>query len=316
MKVLFTCVGRRVELIQAFRNAANNLSIDLEITGADVSESAPALSFCDNKLIVPEIKNINYIPVLKDYCVNNCIDVLIPTIDTDLVLLAKNTEQFIGTHVLVSAPSFVEACMNKEITAELFKKSDLEIPQEINVIDNNISFPVHIKPKNGSSSINAYIVRNRDELDLYTKVVNDYLIQQYIKGTEYTVDTFSDFSGQPIFITPRIRLAVRSGEVLKTVISQNDEIINEVKKLLIDNNVCGPATVQLIKEENTNKNYYIEINPRFGGGSPLSMKAGADSAMALLRLLNGEKLGYMYKAAEDGLVFARFDQSVIVNEGK
>ena len=72
----------------------------------------------------------------------------------------------------------------------------------------------------------------------------------------------------------------------------------------------GPITVQLIREENTGIDYYIEINPRFGGGAPLSIKAGADSAEALLRLLRNEKMAYIAYAAEDGAVYSRFDQSI------
>ena len=107
-------------------------------------------------------------------------------------------------------------------------------------------------------------------------------------------------------------MAVRSGEVLKTEIRQDDSIINEIKELVKDYKPCGQITVQLIKDSKTNKNYYIEINPRFGGGAPLSIKAGADSAEALLRLLNGERLSYQDKKAEDGAIFSRFDQSVRV----
>ncbi len=47
MNVLFTGVGRRVELLQAFRNAALALNIDLKIFGADLSGTAPALAYCD-----------------------------------------------------------------------------------------------------------------------------------------------------------------------------------------------------------------------------------------------------------------------------
>jgi carbamoyl-phosphate synthase large subunit len=68
----------------------------------------------------------------------------------------------------------------------------------------------------------------------------------------------------------------------------------------------------LIRENETGEDHYIEINPRFGGGAPLSMKAGADSAGALLRLLAGETLSYEPGAAEDGAIYSRFDQSVRV----
>ena len=47
IRLLFTGVGRRVELLQAFRQAALSLNINLEIYGADMEGTAPALAYCD-----------------------------------------------------------------------------------------------------------------------------------------------------------------------------------------------------------------------------------------------------------------------------
>ena len=47
MRILFTGVGRRIELLQAFRNAALVLNKDLKIFGADMTGTAPALAYCD-----------------------------------------------------------------------------------------------------------------------------------------------------------------------------------------------------------------------------------------------------------------------------
>ena len=102
--------------------------------------------------------------------------------------------------------------------------------------------------------------------------------------------------------------------VLKTRITQDEVMIAEMQTLIKDYRPCGQITVQLIQNEQTGDNYYIEINPRFGGGSPLSMKAGADSAEAVIRMLRGEILAYRDKAAKDGAIYCRFDQSVCVNE--
>ena len=124
------------------------------------------------------------------------------------------------------------------------------------------------------------------------------------------MDIFCDFDGNPVLITPRIRLATRSGEVLKTEITQDDQIIGEIKRLLADYQPCGQVTIQLIRDSRTGRDFFIEINPRFGGGAPLSIKAGADSAEMLIRLLAGETLSYREKAAEDGAVYSRFDQSI------
>lgn len=119
-----------------------------------------------------------------------------------------------------------------------------------------------------------------------------------------------------MYITPRERIAVRAGEVLKTKIVQNEVMIAEMQTLTADYKSCGQITVQLIQDEKTGQNYYIEINSRFGGGAPLSIKAGADSAEAILKMRNGEKLSYHPKAAQDGAIYCRFDQSVCVNEDK
>lgn len=315
MKLLFTSVGRRVELMQAFRNAADCLGIELTLYGADISNSAPALCFCDKTVIVPRINHPDYIPSLLDICAKERIDALIPTIDTDLLILAQNKEKFlaIGTRAIISAPDKIALCRDKRLTADYFHSVGLESPAPVDdVAKYDGGFPAFIKPKDGSSSIFAYKVNNAEELASYASQVPDYIIQPFISGTEYTVDIFCDFEGNPIFITPRIRLAVRAGEVLKTQIVQDQQIIAEMKQLLQDYKPCGAITVQLIRQDETGVDYYIEINPRFGGGAPLSIKAGADSAQALMQLVEGAALPYCEAAAEDGAVYSRFDQSVRV----
>lgn len=317
LRILFTSVGRRVELIQEFKFAAQTLGVDLIIHGADIMSTAPALSFCDHTVLVPRIKEIEYIPSLLEYCKDNHIDALIPTIDTDLLILSKNKKSFqeIGTVVLVSAEDKIAVCRDKQLTFTYFESVGLLSPRPVDDIKKYCDgFPAFIKPKDGSSSIFAYKATDVSELEGLAKQVPDYIIQPFIEGTEYTVDAFCDFDGKPIYITPRIRLAVRAGEVLKTKISQDDIITEEVKRLLADYKPCGPITIQLIQQKGTGNNYYIEINPRYGGGAPLTMKAGANSAAACLKLLSGERLQYFPKAAEDGAVYCRFDQSIRVNE--
>lgn len=313
MKILFTSVGRRVELIEAFRDAAKKLDIKLDIYGADITESAPALYFCDYTVIVPKIHDLDYIPQLQKICKEKKIDALIPTIDTDLLLLAQNKRKFENTKVIISDPEKIKICRDKKLTADYFGNIGLNSPHPVSDWQEyKEGYPAFIKPKDGSSSVFAYKVNNETELKAYAEQVPDYIIQQFVEGIEYTVDIFCDFEGEPIYITPRIRLAVRSGEVLKTKIVQDKQIVEEMKRLIMDYKPCGQITVQLIREQGTGKDYYIEINPRFGGGAPLSMKAGANSAKALLRLLKGEHLDYVRNAAEDGATYSRFDQSVRV----
>lgn len=312
MNILFTSVGRRVELIQEFKSAAERLDIDLTLHGVDITDTAPALAFCDKVHIVPKIRDERYIPVLSEICRQEHIDLLIPTIDTDLLLLSENMNLFekCGTKVMVSDYDKVKLCRDKNLTSDFFRLCGLNAPQTVNnYLEYGGSYPCFIKPKDGSSSIDAFKVNNSDELKVYAEHIKDYVIQPFVSGEEYTVDIFCDFDGNPVYITPRKRLSVRAGEVLKTEICQDEIIIEEMKNLIRNFKPCGPITVQLIRDS-AGDDHYIEINPRFGGGAPLSMKAGANSAEAILKILSGEYPGYIENAAADGAIYCRFDQSV------
>lgn len=316
--ILVTGIGRRVELMQAFRQAALCLDINLKLFGADMEGTAPALAYCDYTRNVCAMRDKQYIPQLLEICEKDNIDLVIPTIDTDLLVLSQNVDRFeqIGVKVLISAQDKIQICRDKNNTGDFFEKCGLKAPKTFN--DYKLytgTYPCFIKPKDGSSSINAFKVESKEKLAFYASQVKDYIIQPFIEGREFTIDIFCDFEGNPIYITPRERLQVRAGEVLKTQICMDDIMIEEAKILCKSFKPCGPMTVQLIQDKNSSDNYYIEINPRYGGGAPLSMKSGAISAEALLRLLRGEQVEYQGNCSCNGKIYSRFDQSVCISEG-
>lgn len=317
MHILFTGVGRRIELLQAFRNASLVLNKELKIYGTDMADTAPALAYCDFTRKVVAMKDPKYIQNLMDICLADKIDLLIPTIDTDLLIISENKEQFeaLGTRVMISEPEMIRICRDKNNTSQFFVNCGLHTPIPVNdwrLYRNE--YPAFIKPKDGSSSINAYKADNEEELEVYAGQVDDYIVQPFVAGREYTIDIFCDWNGTPISIVPRDRVQVRAGEVLKTRIELDPVMIEESKILCKAFKPCGPITVQLIRDaEGTD--WFIEINPRFGGGAPLSMKAGARSAEAILNLMDGVPVEYNMNIA-DGAVYSRFDQSVCTTKGK
>ena len=219
IKILFTGVGRRIELLQAFRDAALVLKKELKIYGADMAGTAPALAFCDYTRKVVAMEDAGYIENLLVICAEDDIDLLIPTIDTDLLALSENKDRFeaIGTHVMISEPDMIRVCRDKNNTSSFFVDCGLHAPMPVNDWKKYDSgFPAFIKPKDGSSSINAYKVENAEELEVYAGQIDDYIVQPFIDGKEYTIDIFCDWQGNPISIVPRERVQVRAGEVLKT----------------------------------------------------------------------------------------------------
>lgn len=315
IRILFTGVGRRIELIQAFRDAALNLNVDLKIYGADMSNLAPALVYCDYERKVCSMKDSNYVSELVEICKQDKIDLLIPTIDTDLLLLSQNVPLFNKTKVLISKTEKIAICRDKSKTASFFESCNCKTPKTVDNWEKySGTYPCFIKPKDGSASIDANKVKTAEELEMYAKNMNGYIVQPFIDGTEYTVDVFCDFDGNPIYITPRTRLQIRAGEVLRTQISMDKQIIGECKRIINRFKPVGPITIQLIRDKITGEDYFTEINPRYGGGAPLSMKAGARSAEVLLKLLLNQDI-QQSAIVSDEAIYNRFDQSVCVRKG-
>ena len=183
-KILFTSVGRRVELMQAFKEAALRLGMPLLICGADITNSAPALLYCDKTFNICRISDSDYIPMLLNICEKENIDLLIPTIDTDLLILSQHKKDFlkIGTRVVISDEDKIKLCRDKRFTADYFNSVGLKSPVPTDDYTKYVGgYPAFIKPKDGSSSIFAYKVNNFEQLKNYALQVPDYIIHTFVE---------------------------------------------------------------------------------------------------------------------------------------
>ena len=74
---------------------------------------------------------------------------------------------------------------------------------------------------------------------------------------------------------------------------------------------AGPGVVTLqIFFTDDGKIKPIELNPRFGGGAPLSIKAGANFPKWILSELTGAKTNIRFDAFRDNLIMLRYDGEV------
>lgn len=316
INILILSVGRRVELVKLFKEASRKFSIVSKIVAVDCSNTAPGLYFADRHYLIPRIKDDNYLDSLINICNQENIALIVPTIDTELIKLSDNKdylENNTKAKVLISSPDCINICRDKTKTYNFFMENKFNCPRTLSkkeINNQEYQFPLFIKPKNGSSSINAFKVNSQCELEFFLSYIKEPIVQEFIDGTEYTIDVLTDFESNVISIVPRIRLAVRSGEILKGKIEKNELIIEDVKRLVKCLKPIGPITVQCIVTDSNEINY-IEINPRFGGGAPMSIKAGANSCLALYRLLLGEKVEYT-EDYRDNITFSRYDDSLLI----
>jgi len=321
LRILFTSVGRRVALMREFHRAARDLNVGLEIHAVDQSPIAPAMAFCDVATLVPGVQADDYIDVLLDYCQRHRIHAAIPLIDTELPILAESRNRFdeIDTNVIISSPEVVRLATNKTLTADFLRDKGYLTPR-ILTDDELVSptFPLFIKPIFGSASVRSRRLDSLEDLRFFRDHYPESIIQEYIDGVEYTVDVFTDFDGVPICAVPRQRLEVRAGEVSKGRTADRPEIIRQCMKVVEDLGGCrGMMTLQCFLTSD-NRIIFIEFNPRFGGGVPLSIRAGADSPRWTLELLLGRRptmpAGRDICEWQDALYMLRYDEAAFVSK--
>jgi carbamoyl-phosphate synthase large subunit len=111
-------------------------------------------------------------------------------------------------------------------------------------------------------------------------------------------------------VVPRRRIEVRAGEVSKGQVVKNAHIMSQAARL-VEALGAGPGviTIQLFLTSD-GKVKFIEINPRFGGGVPLSIKAGANFPKWILQEVLGKKPVIRFDGFKDKLIMLRYDAEV------
>ena len=295
----------------------------MQFYGTDVSPLSPAMQLCDEGFLVEPTSDPRYINQLLSIVRRRGVGLLVPTIDLDLHLLAEQKRRFerYGCRVLVSDPDVIDVCQDKRRTFRFLKKHGFDCPltQSVRAVvtadrKGQLAWPRFLKPWDGHAGKGGTVVRNRKELLFHAKRMPKAICQELMAGTEYTCDVYVDFQRRVRCVVPRQRLEVRAGEVSKARIVKDRRVTREAARL-VERLGAGPGvvTVQLfLAGEDEIK--FVEVNPRFGGGVPLSIRAGADFPRWILQELAGKRPRIGFDTFQDGLVMLRYDAEVWLDE--
>ncbi len=320
--ILFTSVGRRVALVKHFRHTLETLGLKGKLIGADATLTAPAIHFADEQYLVPHFGNENYIPTLLEICEKEKIRLLIPLNDYELSLQAVNKPCFseLGTVVHISDPRVIEVALDKLATGRFFREAGIGHPQIYDIQDalnwEQYQYPCLLKPRYGSASKGIHQINSQEELLFHACGDTEYFLQECLKGAEHTLDVFVDGQQRVRCVVPRKRIEIRAGEVSKGVTVRDEKIIEAGRKVVKKlKKVYGVINLQcFLTAEGEVK--FIEINPRFGGGIPLSIAAGADFPRWLVEMVLGRDPEIDQKAWESGLYMLRWDEAIFKHESE
>jgi carbamoyl-phosphate synthase large subunit len=317
--ILVLSAGRRVELIQSFIEQRNTLLPSSRVIAVDLRpELSSACQFADHCFAFPRATDPHYSDHLLEFCADQKIGLVVPTIDTELevlaelkLALAKN-----GTTAAISSLPFVKLCRDKRQSGLLFNQIGFRYP-EIYTQDHTV-FPIFVKPLDGSSSKDAQLVRTAEELVAVNTKEKRMMFMEYIGRPykEFTVDCYFNRDGLPLCAVPRLRLETRAGEVSKGY-TRRHGLYNQLwANLGAWNDARGCITVQVFYDEAADDVVGLEINPRFGGGYPLTYAAGGNySGWLIQECLLGQSL-QIYSAWEDKLLMLRYESKVLVHNAQ
>lgn len=314
--ILITSVGKRVSLTKAFEKELFKLFPNNKIYVGDANpELAAACIGSVNSFIVPRLDSSTYIDEIIKICVHNDIRLIIPTIDTELLLLADNKEKFLKNNIIpvISSVGFIQKCRDKRGIHSFFNQHEIKTANEYSKKDYKL--PLFIKPIDGSRSVDNYIIKSEKDF-MKSHFSNDTLMfLEYLdkdKYQEFTCDLYYGKDSHLKCVVPRKRIEVRDGEVIKGKTEKNILIDFIYERLKIINGARGCLTAQFFKHKESEKIIGIEINPRFGGGYPLSYKAGANYPKWIIEEYLLDKTIEPYDAWKDNLLMLRYDKEVFV----
>jgi carbamoyl-phosphate synthase large subunit len=137
------------------------------------------------------------------------------------------------------------------------------------------------------------------------------IIQEMVTDPEYSIDVLSSFEGEALQAVVRRRLVVRGGESSTAQVVDNPDLEALAIKLCNSLGLVGHSVVQAFWSE-LNGPRLIEVNPRFGGASTLSIRAGLDSPRRIVGMLRGDPAAYLNGPIQVGLVMHRVAEDVFV----
>lgn len=321
-KVVFSSAGRRVELIRCFMNDARELGIPLRTVAIDMNpRMSAACRIVDKAYTAPPCVDSAFIPFLKKICLEENAELVIPTIDTELLTLsrAKKDFQAAGIRIAVSEESVVAMARNKLQTAQFLTSVGIPTPITLSLEEARrdkrlFSGPVIVKPISGSSSVGMQRMESVNALDGLSLPPDKYMVQEEWLGEEYTVNVFFDRTGRMRAAVPHHRVETRAGEVSKGT-TRRIPLLQEFADRLGSHlqGACGALCFQAMVRPDGSAAVF-EINARFGGGFPLTHRAGAPFSRWLLQEISGLPCEADNRWQEN-LTMLRYDAALFFNGG-
>jgi carbamoyl-phosphate synthase large subunit len=295
-----------------------------KIVATDSSELAAGFFLADAHAVMPETSNENaFVERLIDLVIKYKVQLLMPSSGYDIYPYGNyrhRLEEY-GALPIVSDRDSLEICRDKLLThTTLYGIFDVPITstdpfkvvsalrKEKDQGDKSLFPTILAKPRFGKGSRDVIILQNESDLGYVTSKYPEMIFQEFLPGTEYTVDVLSNLEKEPIIAVPRVRLQTKAGISTRGQVVRNSKLEDQCMKIAKHIGIRGPCCIQM-KESDEGVLKLVEINPRMGGGTIFTTLAGANFPKMIVDMAEGKKV-YAPRLSE--ITVVRYYEEIIV----
>jgi len=264
----------------------------LELLAGDIDPCAVGLYAVapERRVMLPRGDHPHFAELTLDRCIERGVDVLVPTVDSELIPLAERRGQFeaAGTRLVLASERTLRMCLDKWRLQKACERT-VRVPR-CEIADESWNpigtpLPAFVKPRTGSGSRGIMLIETVEALERLPRD-GSLLVQENLPGPEHSLDVLARSDGEVVAVVPRERLRVDSGIAICGV-TKRDEALEEFGREVAERiHLTGVANVQ-VKETEGGEPALLEVNPRFPGTMPLTVASGVD----MPKLCVGEALG-------------------------
>ncbi|WP_334149072.1 ATP-grasp domain-containing protein [Microbacterium sp.] len=286
---------------------------DLTVFAADMDGWASGIYLVPaaQRRLVPPGRDEDFVPALARLVQEDSLDLVISTVDVELVALASHREELAPAVLAAPSAETLHAALDKLTLAERceptgYAPRTVLAGPDAEAVD--WEFPVFAKPRQGAGSRGIRLVPDRAALEALP-LDEGLIVQDFLPGEEYSVDVIADAQGNVVAAVPRTRARVDSGVAIAGRTLRDPELEKTAASLAQAIGLVGVANVQL-RRDRSGRAVLLEINPRFPGALPLTIAAGVDIPSLVVDLFLGHELPARVPFREVASV--RFLEDVIV----
>jgi len=262
------------------------------VVAADADPDATGLWLSERAGAVPAADQPGFVSALVELGRRFGARLLLSTVAEEHAALARHAAELraAGLSCWLNAPEVTETCLDKLAFARRLVELGLPTPETWpfgEVPDTASPTGFIVKPRRGRGSRGVHEVRDHSGLERLVGEAEDSIVQVRLVGHEFTADILATRAHELVGAVPRWRQRTQGGISVRGETFSSDELRTILESLAQGLGLEGPANVQGFA---TAAGFVLtEVNPRYSGGLPLSLAAGADLVGQYLRGMLGEE---------------------------